>query len=1016
MNEIRINPTLVVGVGGTGCRVAKMLRKQMEHDMEATDRDRIPMRFIGIDTDLGELNRVQGDEAPLHFGMPISGRAHAVGAEGDKGEPAESFRKWLPKTRGGAYLVKPQDLAQGAGAGGKRLLGRYAFKFFAPDHFSTAQRHVEALRDLCNNPLPKWKGRQYVASDRIEVFVVSSLAGGTGSGCFLDAVAMCHLLCDSAAHDAPRSITLVLVTPSAFEYVAHRHNRNTQLATAYACLKDLDNLLDGRVDAEFEFHGNRNARVVGPFVDSVFLLGRHGPQGSIPDLQELYRLLTVQLYAMIGTPLGASLDSVANNNSRINQSDIRGGKKRYSTFGLVGIDYDLEAQRHREGCALADGVVRRLLLGTQAQHTGDRSSASEDLTRRYRGGPNAPRVAELAARHAANLQLGDSEDDAKPKEVHRLLQQRSSATSDETVRKNLEADSAAQRDLWRGEFVQEITRLVERLGVDGAHMVLADAERLLSAECRTDFAAATSVSTVFEAAMGSLKRIGAFTALTRRDYANREKQEIINQFNDRMRAAVRGTAWDVLRRSGFGANAALEIVRDYTERLRVCRHVLDRASSLLHDHARGHAYGSTALSRAGVVYDLVDVPPSEALEPSQEDIETCFARWQERTGATNGSGLLEQLKPAKSGRNNDRAEALAGDLRGIADTMLRDQRAPHILDVLIPPDSPEDLEARLRATLGNLTPLSHASTLSLSETTYDTARALVPDQDGQDHPSFDRFSEVFEKLCLAKRHDQPGCTVFPGPPNRLLIAKWALGFALNDEAYPTLLTWRTHYLEERARNDFLEVDHRWQFEPGPGMESVASRKLTWALGLAYGLIAQTSGNQYYNNLKTRQNHDASVKGTLEEYEVDAEYIVRQINSGRPVEQWFAAILQGKCGQTLARRKLPLAYEPSWPSGDVRRHTRDRIGTGRFEAMRAYLMDAHEDYSDVEEGIACVLSAYLTARGLGTMRQELTTYRDALAALRFADDKMASQIEEEISMLNRVLDMLDKTGTLGLSRR
>ena len=55
LREVLVNPTLVVGVGGTGCHVAKKLRKLIEDDVHPKDRDRIPMRFIGLDTHIADL-------------------------------------------------------------------------------------------------------------------------------------------------------------------------------------------------------------------------------------------------------------------------------------------------------------------------------------------------------------------------------------------------------------------------------------------------------------------------------------------------------------------------------------------------------------------------------------------------------------------------------------------------------------------------------------------------------------------------------------------------------------------------------------------------------------------------------------------------------------------------------------------------------------------------------------------------------------------------------------------------
>jgi len=1030
MPEVEVNPTLVVGVGGTGCHVVKMLRKMIEQDVDEKDRERIPMRFIGIDTNLKELNGCQSDETPLHFGMAIAGAAKALGKPEDKSEAGSGFRAWLPKNSAGKIAIDPELLAKGEGAGGMRLLGRYAFKYFAPYDFQTVQEHIESLRDICNNPIAKWRGLEYVAGPRIEIFLVCSLAGGTGSGAFLDALAMCHRLCNEAASGVTRGIHLVLVTPSAFQNVVNQKLLPVHKATAYACLKDLENLLSDAVPKTFEFHGQRDVTIRGPIADNVYLLGRHGTTGTVSDLNELFRILAIQLYAMIGTPMGMAFSSISNNNSTLNSKDSSGQKKRYSAFGLVGLDYDLATRMYRASSSVAKEAAIAIRLGQAGVQidgdTADREALS--LVKAYTNGTAAPRVTELMGNRASALSLPGAAEEERPKEIIERIRTASGRT-EQSLQSEFRsfADTAwngsAQTGTlgWKADFEFSLYDVVRRYGTCGARLILASAEILVrrAKQDLDDRIAPMALSALSADANARLDRISGFAMIMRPVQANTDKLTAIGFYNNGVEAALRDLSAKQIADTAFGPKGLLSVLTAVQSRVNMADDLARRtADALVKRSEVGESPQATALDRSRVIYDVVrewDDVPNPAVDG--RGIE-CFQAWISGVAGSPtdpGRRIVDELCSFvdQSGKGKESGDVkLANVLSECAGGLIQDSTVEHILDVIMPGKDTEEIQKNLRRTVKNLTPLALVDQLDPDDAPLDIIQALVPAGDNGAHPKQGRFDTIFNNVCREVLRGSSGCTTFGGRPNRMLIAKWIHGFALSDLSFGPLAELRKHYQQQRPKNDFLEVDARWMNAAGPGEGTKGGRPLLWALGLAYGLIAQ-KGNRYFNNLRSMHQRNPEVKGTREEFEVDAALILKATSSNKLVQEWLPTVLVGPCSQTLSKKKIALASDIGEKGTAVDRNVRDLFGTGRDKSMSNFINDVGEDFTDVEIGLTLVLNAYVESRGKANVLVELNEYEARLTAVKGSSEDMAQQVTEEISMIGLAIENLHNLGTLGL---
>lgn len=202
-------PTLVIGLGGTGSWVLTHLKRSLQE----TNGDVLPenIRLLAFDTEASAHEAPFGslDSTPStaklipgkefqHLGGDLYGFARQV-AEGEYPSIAEWFQAdhWLSSVPRASF-----DLSGGGGQ--LRQLGRLAlFYDLCQGSQSTIRMNLEqALHDLGIE-------RQ---EQPFEVVVVASLAGGTGSGMFIDIA----LLARQLLATVPHVLTGFLALPSVF--------------------------------------------------------------------------------------------------------------------------------------------------------------------------------------------------------------------------------------------------------------------------------------------------------------------------------------------------------------------------------------------------------------------------------------------------------------------------------------------------------------------------------------------------------------------------------------------------------------------------------------------------------------------------------------------------------------------------------------------------------------------------------------------------------------------------------
>ena len=214
-----IAPTLLVGLGGTGskivCRVSKMV----------TEEQRKHIGFAVIDTDINELREIQA-ENPFIKTIQTSTKL-TVGEYLNIDTHARDT--WFPVNG----ILNSKSLTEGAGQ--VRAISRLAL--------DTAIRagNMEPLHNAIEE-LYKLEGNS--GEQALRVVIVSSLAGGTGSGLILP-VALYLKNYLATKFQASANITRgFFILPEVFyEVIRGQTERNNLRCNAYAALRELDAFL-----------------------------------------------------------------------------------------------------------------------------------------------------------------------------------------------------------------------------------------------------------------------------------------------------------------------------------------------------------------------------------------------------------------------------------------------------------------------------------------------------------------------------------------------------------------------------------------------------------------------------------------------------------------------------------------------------------------------------------------------------------------------------------------------------
>lgn len=332
-SHVEFRPTLVIGLGGTGHEVLVRLKARFIETFGEDIFRVVKLRtFDTADESLfvpmgsGEMVRLDKDSELINIGhVPVQGIVRNI----DRNPAVEA---WLPKNLPVRAIT--------AGAKQIRPLGRLAL-FYHYDHDAKVRDRLQAvIRSLANIKLKGavGEGAQVARTRGVNVFIICSLCGGTGSGIFLD---MAYLVRRLIEHNGIRQeycfVNGILVLPQAFATVAS----DAIMANAYAALRELNYYTrEGGFSAVYPdtMHVDIHNR---PF-NICYLVDAVNENGKmLTGLEELAPMIAESVFLQIGSQVGRATESVFDNVQSLDKLD-NNEPTAFSSLGTASLVFPVK--------------------------------------------------------------------------------------------------------------------------------------------------------------------------------------------------------------------------------------------------------------------------------------------------------------------------------------------------------------------------------------------------------------------------------------------------------------------------------------------------------------------------------------------------------------------------------------------------------------------------------------------------------------------------------------------------
>ncbi len=324
-----IAPTLLVGLGGTGskivCRVSKMV----------TEEQRQRIGFAVFDTDINELREIR-DANPFIKTVQTSTKL-SVGEYLNIDTHARDT--WFPVNA----ILNSKTLTEGAGQ--VRAISRLAL--------DTAIRagNMEPLHTAIED---LYKLEEEQSDQALRVIIVSSLAGGTGSGLILPvALYIKNFLATRFQQSANITRGFFILPEVFYEVIRGQAERNNLKCNAYATLRELDAFLmkgdstlpdkyENTVKLEFPRVGSSEFEQynVRPY-DFCFLFDAQNTEGKkLNDFNQYLDHAANCIYSQSIGPMNKRSNSSEDNTIR--ELCAESGRNRYAGAGSSMLIYPVE--------------------------------------------------------------------------------------------------------------------------------------------------------------------------------------------------------------------------------------------------------------------------------------------------------------------------------------------------------------------------------------------------------------------------------------------------------------------------------------------------------------------------------------------------------------------------------------------------------------------------------------------------------------------------------------------------
>lgn len=341
MNQV---PTLVLGIGGIGCKIAAAISDSLSNE------DRKYVSVIGIDTNVNDLSKLR-DKHQMEIiqtsdDMEVSAYLEAH----------PEYLEWFPDND----FLRERTMTDGAGQ--VRTLSRLAFLASVESgRFTPILQEITRIRKVDGNPHNK----------NLTVMVVGSITGGTGAGLFLNIPFYIRDLIKSQAGIKRCVIRGMFVGPDILEDVQpSQTNKDAVCVNGYTCLKELNAFYmrpaigkEIANNLRLEFYNHNDTSVQNVPYNYLYLVEKSGDLGTMGDarIDEVINYIARVVFVLMFSPVTADALSIEDN--FILKLIGEGGMNRYAGAGMCRLLYPIKtAQEYVTLSVVRDLVQREWML------------------------------------------------------------------------------------------------------------------------------------------------------------------------------------------------------------------------------------------------------------------------------------------------------------------------------------------------------------------------------------------------------------------------------------------------------------------------------------------------------------------------------------------------------------------------------------------------------------------------------------------------------------------------------
>jgi len=306
-------PTIYIGLGGIGSMVVRKMKEKVQALIPDEDVRRC-FAYLAVDTHTRERTDILSQNEYLELSVGVDPRQVANQPEHQRalGWFNQLTGRWAPPSiRGGANKL--------------RILGRFAFCFSPTltrfcDMLRSALDQVQRFLDIIATGL------------ETKIYIISSLAGGTGAGVLLDVIAVTRHLVREGKHSA------ILVLPDVLRGEAPAIDLPDLYSNAYATLKEIYRVLLQPVHVSYNVPG-LDSVTIDRLPNPVYVLAASNENGLgiVTTAAELADIIVNYLLLEIQTPLEISMGQPKVQDAENVDFQSPGNLGMYRCFSSIGV-------------------------------------------------------------------------------------------------------------------------------------------------------------------------------------------------------------------------------------------------------------------------------------------------------------------------------------------------------------------------------------------------------------------------------------------------------------------------------------------------------------------------------------------------------------------------------------------------------------------------------------------------------------------------------------------------------